>query len=105
MSEIEALRLIGEPGPERQISARQELERLLRTIAALPAKCREAFELKIFEGCSRSEIGRRMGISDRTVEKHLIKAHLRVGEAMERDAGGAAVQDTPQRSSEHDANP
>jgi RNA polymerase sigma factor (sigma-70 family) len=103
MSEIEALRVGGDPGPERRVSARQELERLCQIISALPAKCRQAFELRIFEGCSRGEIGSRMGISDRTVEKHLIKAYLRVGEAMGRDSVTPA-RDAQARNSEHDVN-
>ena len=105
MAEIEALRIGSDPGPERRVTARQELERLCQIIATLPAKCRQAFELRAFEGCSRREIGERMGISDRTVEKHLIKAYLRVGEAMGRDTGAASVHDTSARNSEHDANP
>jgi RNA polymerase sigma factor (sigma-70 family) len=104
MTEIEALRVGGDPGPERRVSARQELERLCEIIGALPAKCRRAFELRTFEGCSRSEIGRRMGISERTVEKHLIKAYLRVGDAMGRDRADARTGDTSARQGEHDAN-
>lgn len=103
MTEIEALRVVGDFSPERHVSARQELERLCRIIGALPAKCREAFELRIFEGCSRSEIGKRMGISDRTVEKHLIKAHLRVNEALEREIAPVSANDAAHRTHEHDA--
>lgn len=79
MGEIEALRIISdEPGPERRISARQELERLLQIIATLPKQCRRAFQLRKFDGLSQREIASVMGITEKTVEKHLAKALLRI---------------------------
>jgi RNA polymerase sigma-70 factor (ECF subfamily) len=82
MGEIEALRIISEePGPERRVSARQELDRLLEVIATLPKQCRRAFQLRKFDGLSQREIAKIMGIAEKTVEKHLAKALLRVVEA------------------------
>jgi RNA polymerase sigma-70 factor (ECF subfamily) len=93
MGELEALRILSEePGPERRVSARQELERLLRAVSELPAQCRRAFELAKFEGLSQRQIAAAMGIAEKTVEKHLAKALLRVGRMMrdtDGDAGGA----------------
>jgi RNA polymerase sigma factor (sigma-70 family) len=84
LGEIDALRIVSdEPGPERQVTARQELERLWHAIATLPQQCRRAFHLQNFEDRSRREIAAEMGISERTVEKHLAKALLRVAVAME----------------------
>jgi RNA polymerase sigma-70 factor (ECF subfamily) len=86
MGEVEALRILSEePGPERRASARQELEQLLQAVDELPAQCRRAFELRKFEGLSQRQIATVMGIAEKTVEKHLAKALLRVGRAM-RDA-------------------
>ena len=45
-----------------------------RVLSMLPPKCRQAFELRKFDGLSQREIAARMGISQSTVEKHLIKA-------------------------------
>ena len=82
MGEIEALRIISEePGPERRVSARQELECLLEVIATLPKQCRRAFQLRKFDGLSQREIAKVMGIAEKTVEKHLAKALLRITEA------------------------
>lgn len=93
LGEIDALRLVSEePGPERQVTARQEFERLWRALAALPKKCRRAFELQNFKELSRREIALQMGISERTVEKHLAKALVRVSEAMQENAGAAAKE-------------
>jgi RNA polymerase sigma factor (sigma-70 family) len=92
LGEIAALRIISEePGPERQATARQELERLWRALCALPKQCRRAFQLQNFEDRSRREIAEQMGISERTVEKHLAKALLRVAVAME-EVGAAPAQ-------------
>jgi RNA polymerase sigma-70 factor (ECF subfamily) len=86
MGEMEALRILSEePGPERRASARQELERLLRAVSELPVQCRRAFELRKFEGLSQRQIAAAMGIAEKTVEKHLAKALMRLGYAM-RDA-------------------
>jgi RNA polymerase sigma-70 factor (ECF subfamily) len=92
LGEIDALRIISEePGPERQATARQEFERLWRALCALPKQCRRAFQLQNFEDRSRREIAEQMGISERTVEKHLAKALLRVAVAME-EVGAAPAQ-------------
>jgi RNA polymerase sigma-70 factor (ECF subfamily) len=92
MGEIEALRIISEdPGPERRISARQDLDRLLEIIANLPSQCRRAFQLRKFDGLSQREIAGVMGITEKTVEKHLAKALVRITaafqEARTRDNG------------------
>jgi RNA polymerase sigma-70 factor (ECF subfamily) len=104
LGEIDALRIVSEePGPERQVTARQELERLWRAIATLPRQCRLAFHLQNVEDRSRREIAAEMGISERTVEKHLAKALLRVAAAMEEDPvtpEGRSLESL--RATEHD---
>jgi RNA polymerase sigma-70 factor (ECF subfamily) len=92
MGEVEALRILSEePGPEQRVGARQELERLLQAVEGLPAQCRRAFELRKFQDLSQREIATVMGIAEKTVEKHLAKALLRLGRAM-----GNADEDTGQ---------
>jgi RNA polymerase sigma factor (sigma-70 family) len=79
MGEIDALRISSEePGPERRIAARQELERLRAIVGALPAQCRRVFELRRMQGLAQREVAKEMGISERTVEKHLAKALTRL---------------------------
>lgn len=83
MGEVAALRILSaEPGPERHVGARQELERLLQAVAELPAQCRRAFELRKFQDLSQREIASVMGIAEKTVEKHLAKALLQLGRAL-----------------------
>lgn len=75
MADIESLNIVdSECSPERQLSGREELATLLQVLTRLPPKCRQAFELRKFEGLSQREIAARMGIAESTVEKHLAKA-------------------------------
>ncbi len=54
-----------------------ELQRLISdTIDGLPDKCREAFVLSRYEGLSYREIAEKLGISVKTVEKHIAKGLL-----------------------------
>lgn len=57
--------------PEAILASRQGLAAVLATIDGLPPRCREAFVLFKFDGCSYAEIAARMGISVRTVEMQL----------------------------------
>ena len=85
------------PSPEQLTSYRQELRQIARLIAALPAKCREAFMLRKIEGLSQREIAQRMGVSEGTVEKHVAK-----GVRILMDALGGTSGDGQQRSERTD---
>jgi RNA polymerase sigma factor (sigma-70 family) len=87
LGEIEMLRIPSEePGPDRRVGARQELERLERTVAGLPEQCRRAFQLQKFQCLSQREIALKMNITEGTVEKYLATALARVLDALKRDA-------------------
>jgi len=58
-----------EISPERALIGKQSVARLLAAIEALPPRMGEAFALHRFEEMTYPAIGRRMGISPRTVEK------------------------------------
>jgi RNA polymerase sigma factor (sigma-70 family) len=74
MTEMEALTIADEdPGPERQVSARQELARVRALIDALPDRCREIFELRRIQGVPQREIAERLGIPEHTVEAQAIR--------------------------------
>ena len=88
LGEIDSLSIVSdEPGPDRRVSARQELDRLRAIVATLPAQCRQVFELRKFEGLSHREIAERMGLSEKTIENHLTRALARVTEALEAFTG------------------
>ena len=83
LGEIDSLNLISEePGPERRVSARQELGRLQAIVASLPVQCRRVFELLKFEGLSQREVAQQMGLCEKTVENHLTRALSRISAAM-----------------------
>lgn len=62
--------------PERRAADRETVQRLERLIAAMPAKCRQAFILYQFEGLEFAAIAARMGMSERMVRKYVVRALL-----------------------------
>lgn len=69
MTEMEVLTLADEdPGPERRVSARLELERVRKLIDGLPERCREIFELRRIQGLPQRDIAAQLGIPEHTVE-------------------------------------
>ncbi len=72
MVELERLEVAGDaPSAEQSIIAGEELRRLHSALDQLPPRCREVVLLTRMEGLTRQQIATRMGISDRTVAKHL----------------------------------
>ncbi|MBO9716238.1 MAG: sigma-70 family RNA polymerase sigma factor [Pseudoxanthomonas sp.] len=65
--------LIDEVSPERWFGTRQALRRLVEALDALPRRCREVVWLRRVEELSQNDVAQRLGISGRTVEKHLAK--------------------------------
>lgn len=105
MGEIESLKFVSEePGPEQHAHGRQALETLCRIIATLPYKMRSVFNLRSFEGCSRKEIADQLGISERTVEKQLQNAHLRITEALTKQHSRRDIAQHSLTRKEHDAD-
>jgi len=87
LSEVDALRIPSEePGPDRCVSARQELDRLQKIVTELPTQCRRAFTLQKFQSLSLEEIAAEMKIAKKTVQRHLTSALLRVSRALKEDS-------------------
>lgn len=64
---------IDEPSPERIVADRDELRRLAKTLASLPARVSEVFQLRRVEGLSQHEVALKLGIAESTVEKHMAR--------------------------------
>jgi len=62
---------IDDPGPERIVIARDELRHLQAALDRLPPRCREVVILRRVHGLSRTEIARRMGVTEFTVKRYL----------------------------------
>jgi len=63
--------LIEEFSPERRVSAHQEMARLARAFDRLPSQCREVLWLRRVKELNQKEVAQRMGLSEKTIEKHL----------------------------------
>jgi RNA polymerase sigma factor (sigma-70 family) len=60
--------------PERILSGRQELERLYRAIARLPAACRSVFLMRKLDDMPQKAIAVQLRVSENTVEKRMVRA-------------------------------
>jgi len=63
--------LIDEISPEQRVGAHQELVRLARAFDRLSPKCREVVWLRRVKELSQREVAARLGLAEKTVEKHL----------------------------------
>lgn len=61
-------------GPERVVSAQQQYQQLTQAMSELPTQCRVAFALHRLKGKRYSEIAEILGISEKTVENHILRA-------------------------------
>jgi RNA polymerase sigma-70 factor (ECF subfamily) len=60
--------------PARHADARQRLRHVWAALQRLPEPCRQAFLLNRLEGMSQRVIARQLGISEKTVERHILRA-------------------------------
>ena len=59
--------------PEQNALAHDDLRQLAEVIASMPPQTREAFVLRRIRGLSQREIASHMGLSENTVEKHIVR--------------------------------
>jgi RNA polymerase sigma factor (sigma-70 family) len=67
---------VDELSPDRVALAEENLGAVTRALDALPAKTRHAFLLHRFAGLETHEVAQRLGVTDRMVRHHLVKALL-----------------------------
>jgi RNA polymerase sigma factor (sigma-70 family) len=65
--------------PEATAGGAMELRRLHASLCELPPLCRDAFLLNRIEDLTHAEIAARLGVSERTIDRYMVKAwaHLR----------------------------
>lgn len=66
--------LVDEITPERRVSIHQQMTRVTAAINRLPNRCQVVFWPRRIENLSQKEIVVLVGISEGTVEKHLVRA-------------------------------
>ncbi|MFT4196571.1 MAG: sigma-70 family RNA polymerase sigma factor, partial [Pseudoxanthomonas sp.] len=74
MGDLESLNvLVDELSPERWCGGREVLRRLSEAFDRLPDRCRQVVWLRRIEELAQKDVAMRLGISEKTVEKHLAK--------------------------------
>jgi RNA polymerase sigma factor (sigma-70 family) len=63
--------LVDEVSPEQRVGAHQELARLAQAFDRLSAKCRDVIWLRRVKELSQREVADRLGLTEKTIEKHL----------------------------------
>lgn len=63
--------------PDECAILRQQCEALLQAIASLPSQCRHILLLRKIDELSYADIATQLGISEKTVQRQLVKAMLR----------------------------
>ncbi len=72
VADLEALGVASaDVGADRTIIARDALAKLQAALDKLPPQCRQAILLRKVDGLSRGEIAERMGVTERTVNRHI----------------------------------
>ncbi|MGE0289607.1 MAG: RNA polymerase sigma factor [Acetobacteraceae bacterium] len=71
--EAEALASTG-PEPDAAVDASRQIANFREILAGLPPLCRTVFLLNRIDGLSHAEIAQRVGISKKSVERHIVKA-------------------------------
>jgi|SRR5690606_26659916 len=95
--------LFDEVSPERWFGTRQTLRRLAEALDALPPRCREVVWLRRVEELPQKDVAQRLGISGRTVEKHLAKGMRLLADHLY--GGGAPARGQPVPESAADRDP
>jgi RNA polymerase sigma-70 factor (ECF subfamily) len=102
VGDIEALDvLVEELSPERRLSAHEELRRLAQAIDLLPPKCREVVWMRRVDQMSQREVAQKLGISEKSVEKHVMKG-MKLLAAAFRGGQAQLVQETPRVANEQE---
>ena len=92
VGDLESLNvLIENISPEQQTSAHQELRRLAQAIDLLPRKCREAVWLRKVDDLPQKTVAARLGVTEKVIEKHVMKGMRLLADALSRGGGEALV--------------
>ena len=74
--------------PDRQLIEREDIRRLEEALVHLPARTREAIALAYFEGLTRGEIAKRMGVTHRAASQFIARGTLILADILFGASGG-----------------
>ncbi|MCH7343347.1 RNA polymerase sigma factor [Pelomonas sp. CA6] len=103
IADLDALGVIA-PGanPEAQLQERQYIGAVELAMQRMAPKCLEVFRLRKIDNLSHAEIGERLNISTKTVERHITRALQLCHEALAdcEDGGRRAARRPPEHTKE-----
>jgi len=70
--------LVDEISPESRLNGHQELRELAKALDQLPQQCRKVVWMRRVDDLSQRDVAKRLGVSEKTVEKHLAKGIKRL---------------------------
>ena len=89
VGDLDALNVMVEDiSPEQRISAHEELRRLAEAIDQLPPRCREVVWLRRVDELAQKDVAVRLGITQKVVEKHVMKGMKLLAAALFRTESG-----------------
>ena len=89
VGDLDALNVMVEDiSPEQRISAHEELRRLAEAIDQLPPRCREVVWLRRVDELAQKDVAVRLGITQKVVEKHVMKGMRLLAAALFRTESG-----------------
>ncbi|MFN3703580.1 RNA polymerase sigma factor [Thermomonas sp.] len=91
--------LVDDVSPERWCGGRQALRRLADALDRLPDRCREVVWLRRVEELSQKDVASRLGISEKTVEKHIAKGMRLLADALFTSGDRTGTPDAPSNAS------
>lgn len=91
-----------EASPEQQLEFREEIAAVAKLLALLPERTREVLILRRVEGLSQQETAQRLGISIKTVEKHMSQGVAALMALFGRGGKSGSHPSTPKRTDDHE---
>ena len=89
VGDLDALNVMVEDiSTEQRISAHEELRRLAEAIDQLPPRCREVVWLRRVDELAQKDVAFRLGITQKVVEKHVMKGMKLLAAALFRTESG-----------------
>lgn len=90
--------LVDAASPERQLSGRQQLQKLSRILERMPEKSRKVFWMRRVDGLPQREVAMALGLSEAAVEKHVHRGLRLLSSALYGEASSQDAKD--QRTSD-----
>ena len=88
--------------PEQQLEFREEIAAVAKSLAQLPERTRNVLIMRRIEGLSQQETADKLGISVKTVEKHMAQGVAALMAIFGRGGKSSPQPSTPKRTEDHD---